>query len=140
MWSPMTKYSPMMTITQFDIRLEGLRFYAYHGVLPQERKVGGRYTVDLVLTLPAPVADAATVAAIAADDLAGTVNYAEVYAVVRREMETPSYLLEHVAGRILHAVFDAFPLVEKASVTLRKDTPPMGAACNGCAVTLTAQR
>lgn len=129
-----------MTITLFDIRLEGLRFYAYHGVLPQERKVGGRYTVDLVLTLPAPVEGVATCAAVERDDLAGTVNYAEVYDVVRREMELPSALLEHAAGRILRAVFDAFPLVEKAVVTLRKDTPPMGAACNGCAVTLTATR
>lgn len=130
----------MMTITQLDIRLEGLRFYAYHGVLPQERKVGGRYTVDLVLTLPAPVDGAPTCAAVCADDLAGTVNYAEVYDVVRREMETPSALLEHAAGRILRAVFDAFPLVAKAVVALRKDTPPMGAACDGCAVTLTAKR
>lgn len=129
-----------MTITHLDIRLEGLRFYAYHGVLPQERKVGGRYTVDLVLSLPAPVDDAPTCAAVCADDLAGTVNYAEVYDVVRREMDTPSALLEHAAGRILSAVFDAFPLVIGAVVTLRKDTPPMGAACNGCAVTLTAKR
>lgn len=129
-----------MTFTHLDIRLEGLRFYAYHGVLPQERKVGGRYTVDLVLTLPAPAEGAATCAAVSNDDLAGTVNYAEVYDVVRREMAIPSALLEHAAGRILRAVLESFPLVEKAVVTLRKDTPPMGAACNGCAVTLTATR
>lgn len=129
-----------MTYTRFEIRLEGLRFYAFHGVLPQERTVGGDYTVDLVLTLAPPAVGNATAAAVGADDLGGTVNYADVYALVRHEMAVPSALLEHVAGRILRSLLDAFPLVEAATITLRKDTPPMGAACNGCAVTLGARR
>lgn len=129
-----------MTITRFDIRLDGLRFYAFHGVLPQERTVGGDYTVDLVLTLAPPAEGVATARAVWADALDGTVNYAEVYDVVRREMAQPSALLEHVAGRILGRLFDAFPLIEEARVTLRKGTPPMGAASDGCAVTLTAAR
>lgn len=129
-----------MTFTRFNIRLDGLRFYAFHGVLPQERTVGGHYTVDLVLTLTPPTEGAVTASSVCDDDLAGTVNYAEVYDVVRREMAVPSALLEHVAGRILRSLFAAFPLVEEACVTLRKGTPPMGAACDGCAVTLTAKR
>lgn len=123
-----------MKITNCEIRLEALRFYAFHGVMEQERTVGGHYTLDLCLTL----SDAT--AAISDDNLAGTVNYAEVYDVVRSEMAKPSALLEHVAGRILTVVFERFPLVETATVTLRKDNPPMGADCAGCAVTLSAER
>lgn len=123
-----------MNITRCDIRLEGLRFYAYHGVLEQERLVGGHYTVDLVLHL----ADASP--AIDNDELEGTVNYAEAYALVQREMRQPSALLEHVAGRILRAVFSAFPRVESASICLRKDNPPMGADTQGCNVMLEATR
>lgn len=123
-----------MTITNCEIRLDGLRFYAYHGVLEQERRVGGHYTVDLQLRL-----EQAT-AAIDNDDLAGTVNYAEVYDVVRKEMSVPSALLEHVAGRILRAVFAQFPLVAAACIVVRKDTPPMGADSKGCAVKIDAVR
>lgn len=123
-----------MTITNCDIQLQQLRFYAFHGVLPHERVVGGHYTVDLHLHL----SDATR--AIENDDLAGTVNYAEVHDVVKREMDIPSALLEHVAGRILRAVFEAFPLVASATIVLRKDTPPMNADCAGCAVRLTAER
>lgn len=123
-----------MNIRHCDILLSGLRFYAYHGVLEQERKVGGHYTVDLTLRL----SDATP--ALDADDLAGTVNYAEVFEVVRREMAVPSALLEHVAARILRAVFTAFPRVASAIITLRKDTPPMGADSDGCAVRLEAER
>lgn len=123
-----------MTITNCEIQLKGLRFYAYHGVLEQERKVGGDYTVDLQLRLSE--ADAA----VFGDDLDGTVNYAEVYDLVRHEMAVPSALLEHVAGRILAAIFDRFPKVAAATVNLRKVNPPMGASCDGCAVVLTADR
>ena len=67
-----------------EIALHQLQFYAFHGCLPQERVVGGDYTVDVRLILP----DATT--AIEEDDLNGTVNYASVYEVVRKEMEQTS--------------------------------------------------
>ena len=37
-----------MKPTQMYVRLDGLRFYARHGVLPQETKVGAEFTVDLL--------------------------------------------------------------------------------------------
>ena len=36
-----------MKITQSSIRLHDMRFYAYHGVMEQERRVGGEYLVSL---------------------------------------------------------------------------------------------
>lgn len=123
-----------MYLTETHIRLDDVRCYAYHGVLPQERVVGADYTVslDLQLTAPAP--------AVRDDRLEGTVDYAEAFRLVRREMARPSALLEHVAGRILQALFDTFPRIEAASVAVRKVNPPMGADCSGAAVTLTARR
>lgn len=123
-----------MTITRCEIHLDALRFYAYHGVMEQERKVGGEYTVDLQLRL----SDAD--AAVNDDDLSGTVNYAEVYELVHKEMATPSALLEHAAGRILSAIFSHFPKVASATIKLCKVNPPMGATCKGCSVVLTAER
>lgn len=123
-----------MKITQTEIHLEGFRFYAYHGVLEQERKVGGDYIVDLCLTLD----DASS--AIEKDELAGTVNYAEVYALLKEEMAVPSALLEHVCGRILRSLFASFPLVIRAKIRLCKVNPPMGADSKGCSVVLTAER
>ena len=40
---------PGMKLTQAAIRLRRMAFYAYHGVLDQERAVGGEYWVDLTL-------------------------------------------------------------------------------------------
>ena len=119
-----------MICTDNYIYLNGLKFYAYHGVLPQERTVGGEYWVDLTLyhdNIGAAVQDAR---------LDGTVHYAEAYEIVRREMAQPSALLEHVGGRIAQALFAAFPALLRIEVEVCKANPPIGAACEGASVKL----
>ena len=123
-----------MHLQSTEILLRDLRFYARHGVLEQERTVGNAYTVNLTLRL----SDAG--AAVFEDHLDGTISYAEVYALVREEMHTPSALLEHVAGRILRRLFETFDLLEYAEVEVCKDNPPMSAHTAGCCARLTATR
>ena len=118
-----------MRISQSYIILREVRFHAFHGVMPQERKVGADFTVSLRvgvnLSLPAE-----------SDDVADTLNYATLYEVLKQQMEMPSQLLEHVAGRIGKAVMDTFPQVTGVDVTLTKLNPPMGADCAGASVEL----
>ena len=122
-----------MTITQGSIRLQDMRFYAYHGVMEQERRVGGEYLVSLQV-------EADLIGAVMSDAVADTVNYAELYDVVRQEMAQPSQLLEHVAGRIGQRVLDEFPQVTALTVRVTKCNPPMGADCKGASVEICALR
>lgn len=122
------QYSPL------EIRLNNLHFYAHHGVLPQERVVGGRFTLQILLVL------APSCAALEHDDLEGTVSYADVYELAKEVMEQPSQLLEHVAARLLQQLFCHFPQVQRATVEVQKDNPPMGADVRGCSVRLSATR
>lgn len=112
-----------------QIELNTMKFYAYHGVAPQETRVGNTFLVDLVLT--APLEKAA-----ASDCLDDTINYADVYAVVKQEMEIPSKLLEHVAGRILHALKTHFPSLQAVNVKVTKLNPPFGGDVQSAAVRL----
>ena len=123
-----------MKLLSTIVTLDDIRCYAYHGVLEQERVVGGNYAVSLRLSL----SDASP--AVLHDQLEGTVNYAEVYELVRRVMAQPSALLEHVAGRMAQSLFDKFPLIAEAEVQVRKVNPPMGADCDGASVVLHARR
>lgn len=109
------------------IRLNDVRFHAFHGVLPQEKTVGGDFVVSMRLGYDIS-------RAMESDDVADTLNYAEVYELVRREMSIPSNLLEHVAGRIVLAVLSAFPAVTSIDLELTKENPPMGADCKGAGV------
>ncbi len=100
------------------ITLDRMKFHARHGVLEQERRVGNTFEVNLRLDYP--FADAMTT-----DNLAATLNYAEVYEVVKREMAEPSQLLEHVAGRIRTALLREFPLISGGFIRIEKCRPPI---------------
>ena len=65
------------------------------------------------------------------DDLAGTLNYAELYELVKQEMEIPGKLLEHVAGRIGKRLFAEYPAIQEIQLAITKVNPPFGADCDG---------
>jgi len=122
-----------MRVTESSISLREVRFHAWHGVMPQEQKVGADFTVSLRATIDLS-------GAVTSDSVADTVNYAELYEVVKHEMQLPSKLLEHVAGRIGQSVLDRFPQIQKLEVEVTKVNPPMGADCQGAGVALTVIR
>ncbi len=108
-----------MQTSHDEILLEGMRFYAYHGVNPEERALGQRFTVDVVLAVDLHRAGQS-------DDLAHTVSYSAVYKVVRAIVEgEPRQLIEAVAEEIASVVLTEFPPVEHITVTVRKPEVPM---------------
>ena len=111
------------------IFIQNLRLYAYHGVMPQEKRVGGHYSVDLDVTLD-------LTKAVQSDKVEDTVNYAVLCDLVRQEMDIPSALLEHVAGRIAKKVCQTFAEILEVDVRLTKLNPPMGADCKGAGVSI----
>lgn len=116
-----------MRITSSYIILRNVRFHAFHGVMPQERKVGADFLVNLRVGYPLEQA-------MQSDEVGDTLNYAALYEVVKAEMMQPSNLLEHVAGRIADAVVKRFPQVTSIDLDLTKQNPPMGADCDGAGV------
>ena len=104
-----------------------MRFHAFHGVLPQERLVGNDYEVTVVM-------DCDISSAALSDDVADTINYAEAYEVVRKEMMEPCHLLERVAWNIGVALLARFDRLAAVEVSIVKRNPPMGADCDGAEV------
>ena len=116
-----------MRISQSSVFIREARFHAYHGVFEQERRVGA----DFIVTLSV---ESSLALAVDHDAVDVTLNYASLYDIVRSEMQVPSDLLEHVAGRIARTIFSRFPQVLSADVTVTKLNPPMGADCQGAGV------
>lgn len=110
-----------------------LRLYAYHGVMELERKIGAYFTIDLEVGTD-------FTHALQHDDLRGTISYADLFAIIQREMAIPSQLLEHVAGRIAHAILSEHPAAMSVHLQLLKENPPMGADCQGAGVDITLHR
>ncbi len=116
-----------MKIKDSYIELQDVRFHAFHGVMPQEGRVGADFLVSVRVGI-------AFEKAMQSDDVEDTLNYAELYLLVQREMAVPSKLLEHVAGRIVKAIGKDFPDVTSIDLKLTKLNPPMGADCAGASV------
>lgn len=122
-----------MRLTGGKIFIRGMRFHSFHGVGEQERTVGNEFTVDIS-------AGCDLSQAMITDDIAHAPSYADIYAIVKSEMQTPSRLVEHVARRIAEGVFQAFPAVRTIDITVMKANPPMGACCDGAGVTACFER
>lgn len=96
------------------IWLEGMVFYAYHGVDEAEKRLGQRFVVDLGVSLDLRPAGTT-------DDLSHTVNYARLYRLCQAVVEGPSVnLLETLAERIATEVLNA---VEVDAVRVRVHKP-----------------
>ena len=111
------------------ITLKGLRCNGFHGVLPEERRDGQVFVVDVVLVLDlAPAA--------ATDDVADTVHYGELAerlaAVVAGE---PVDLVETLADR-LATVCLSYDRVQRAEVTVHKPSAPIPLSFDDVSVTL----
>ena len=114
-----------LVFRNLDLKLRS-RFLV--GMLSQLQTPDGR-PVDVTLT--AEIGDAAR-----HDDVEQTINYVAVYQLVEREMKKPSHIIEHVALRILDALFATFPALLHAEITVGKLAPPAGGKMRRVAVTL----
>jgi dihydroneopterin aldolase len=121
----------MLKVNGSFVELKGLRFYAFHGVLPQERRVGGWFSVTLRVGYDWSRATKT-------DSVDDTLNYADLYRLVNHEMAMPSQLLEHVAGRIARSVEMHYPNITSLDLWVTKENPPIGADCQGATVELHA--
>lgn len=110
-----------MTDDTDAVFLEGMQFYAYHGVNAEEQSLGQRFVVDVVLQADLRVAGAT-------DDLTRTVNYSAVYKAVRKIVEgPPRQLIEAVAEEIASELLARF-LATRVEVTIRKPEVPLKGA------------
>lgn len=108
------------------IHINRLRIHACHGVMTLERIVGQDFEVTLRLEVDYD----------GSDNLEATVNYADICALIKREMQTPSALIEHAATNLALALRKSFPAIRRGNITLAKLDPPMPFSVESVAVSL----
>lgn len=115
------------------IRLINMRFYGYHGVDDSERRLGGKFALDLELVRDLTAAGRS-------DDLTQTVDYKAVYDLVSRLQASKNYLLlEALAHDVAEAILGAFA-VEEVTVRARKQSVPLGGLVDYAEVEITRHR
>jgi dihydroneopterin aldolase len=116
------------------IKLSRMQFYGYHGVFPEENKLGQRFFVDVELSLDLAAAGRT-------DDLSQTVNYAEVYERIRRIVEgQPFRLIEALAEKIASDLLHQYTRVNDVAVRVVKPHPPFDVQFDGVTVEIVRKR
>lgn len=115
------------------IKLKNMEFHAYHGCLEHEQELGNTYLVSVKLDVDTSLAEKT-------DQLHDTLNYKQVYEVVKEQMQMPSKLIEHAGNRIIEAIFQHFVQVKKIKVKLSKLNPPVGGKVQSVSIVLEKKR
>jgi 7,8-dihydroneopterin aldolase/epimerase/oxygenase len=111
-----------------------MEFYGYHGVFPEETKLGQRFSVDLVVSLELQKAGET-------DNLEYSVNYGDLYQICKSVVEgTPYKLVEAVAEKIAERVLKEFSLILDVTVKVIKPDPPIPGHYQSVAVEITRRR
>lgn len=107
-------------MTHDKIRIEKIRAFGYHGVLPEENLRGQNFFITLELELDLRAAGTH-------DDLTQTVNYAEIIAHVVElvEAKPPVKLIETLAEKIAATLLESFPRICRINVEVHKPEAPI---------------
>lgn len=114
------------------ISIENMEFFAYHGCFSEEQIIGTRFIVDLYI-------EADTQEAEETDQLSKTINYQDVFLLVKEQMEIKSKLLEHLARRVLNKLRQNYPAIEFAEIKISKMNPPLGGKVGNVSLTLSTE-
>jgi 7,8-dihydroneopterin aldolase/epimerase/oxygenase len=111
-----------------------MEFYGYHGVFPEETRLGQRFIVDLMVLVDLKKAGES-------DELEHSVNYGELFQACKEIVEGKPYkLVEAVAERIAVSILSQFTLVSEATVKVTKPDPPIPGHYRSVAVEITRRR
>ncbi len=116
------------------IYVNGMEFYGYHGVFPEEKVLGQRFFVDLVVSVDLQKAGET-------DELEYSVDYGKLYQSCKEIVEGAPYkLVEAVAEQIASSLLEKFPLVHEVTVKVIKPDPPIPGHYQSVAVEITRGR
>ena len=115
------------------IFVEGIKIYAYHGCFKEETAIGTNFLVDVELDvdLEKPAVT---------DSIEDTVNYQAVFQIIKEQMAVPSKILEHVAKRIIDALFEEFAAIDKIKLKVAKLNVPLGGHIDKVSIQLKCTR
>lgn len=116
------------------IYLQRCAFYGYHGLFPEENKLGQRFYVDLTLELDLKKAGES-------DQVSYSVDYGAIYQELKEVVEgQPFQLIEALAEAISTKLLDKFHRLQACLVKVEKPDPPIPGHYESVAVEIYRER
>ncbi len=105
-------------MANYQVSIDDIRIFAFHGLYPEERILGNWYTLDVLVeseTQPN-----------FSDNIANTIDYSHIFAICKQVMSIPVDLLETVAENIAQKIRTELSEEVSILVQISKENPPMG--------------
>ncbi|TXL63465.1 dihydroneopterin aldolase [Cerasibacillus terrae] len=116
------------------IILKNMQFYGFHGLFPEENKLGQRFQVDVELFTDLKKAGQT-------DDMNESIHYGHVYECIREIVEGEvKRLIEAVAEVIASELFIRFPQLQSCTVKVIKPGAPIPGNLDSVAVEIYRER
>jgi len=116
----------------YEISLKGIAGFGYHGVMPEERKEGQNFYVDVDLSTNLNELN---------DDLKNTIDYSKVVEIVIQVITgEPVNLIETLAKSISEKVLELDKKISEVKVSVHKPSAPVSAQISDVTVTYIAKR
>lgn len=116
------------------IFINKMEFYGYHGVFPEENKLGQRFFVNV--TIEADLRKASQ-----SDDINDTIDYGLLYERVQKIVEgEPRKLLEKLAEDISNDLLQQFSIINRVTIKVIKPDPPIRGHYDSVAVEISRER
>ena len=100
-----------------SIELKDIRLQAHHGLYKGESKTGNSYHINLCVKYQESVAGFNT--------LNDTIDYVELYEILRQRMQRPTPLLEKLCDEIIHQIKVKYPFITEAMISVYKIQAPI---------------
>jgi dihydroneopterin aldolase len=114
----------------YEISMKNCAFFAHHGVLDEEERLGQRFYLDAEL-------DVCLSDAIEADSISETVDYGAVFREIEKVVcGRRRYLIETLALDIAKALCYRFSQINRARITVRKPNAPVPGVLDHVQVTV----
>ncbi|KQQ42483.1 dienelactone hydrolase [Methylobacterium sp. Leaf125] len=116
------------------ILVDRIAVFAFHGLLPEEARLGQRFYVSLDVRLDLGAAGRS-------DDVAHTVSYADLTEIVTRIATQRRFaLIEALAEAIAGEILDRHPPITEIRVRVDKPSAPVPAVIDGVAIEIVRRR
>lgn len=100
-----------------SIELKDVRIHASHGLYPGESLTGNNYEINLSVKFDDT--------AVAFTSIENTIDYAELYDIIRQRMQHTTALLEKLCSDIVQQIKATYPAVSEVTLTVYKIQAPI---------------
>lgn len=99
------------------VHLNDLCFNSFHGIYDEEKILGNDYMIDASVEFHEELQ--------VINSINSTINYVDIYNIIRERMGVPTPLLETVIMEIGNEIHNEFPQAKSINISIKKMYPPI---------------